>query len=161
MAEPIAVPTVAEAGAAPEKRVDGFAFAAAAPDGGKSELTDETKEPFRRALLRLEQMIESESEALQRNELHRLAEWSRVKSLGLLELNRAVVGARIFNGADLDSEAQSQLASLHAALERNLAALHTRLRAVRHVAAIIARAIEEHESDGTYTFRRTSAGETR
>ncbi|WP_395664295.1 hypothetical protein [Methylocella sp.] len=109
-------------------------------------------------LHRLAETLDAETQALGRNELERLGEASRMKSLGLLELNRSIVAARLFDGATLDAGARAQLSGLQEALERNLATLQLRLRAVRHVAAIIARAIEDHESDGTYTIGPAPGG---
>ncbi len=45
----------------------------------------------------------------------------------------------------------SDLERLRAKLEKNLAVLDIHLKAVRQVCALIARTIEENDSDGTYT----------
>ena len=70
------------------------------------------------------------------------------KAQGLLELNRltpALAGSR--RGGRL----ASALADLNAALEANKRALGVQLRASIAVAEIIARAIRDGQSDGTYT----------
>jgi hypothetical protein len=55
-----------------------------------------------------------------------------------------------------DLEAKAPLARLRVKLESNLASLQTHLTAVAEIAAVIARAIQNHESDGTYTATRSA-----
>jgi hypothetical protein len=57
-------------------------------------------------------------------------------------------------GLDRDNrshEPNAPLARLRMKLQKNLVIIQTHLDAVGTVAAIIARAMHEHESDGTYT----------
>ncbi len=72
------------------------------------------------------------------------------KNQALLELNRlAPTLARASGGARL----RQALADLNAALEANRSALGVQLKASIAVAEIIARAIRDGQSDGTYTAR--------
>lgn len=74
--------------------------------------------------------------------------FSRRKSQGLLELNRlAPALARAPAAPDL----RQALAEMNANLEANRQALKVQLEASIAVADIIARAIREGQSDGTYT----------
>ncbi len=50
-----------------------------------------------------------------------------------------------------EAETKAPLARLRKKLERNLVSLQTHLKAVSEIAAIITRAIQDHESDGTYS----------
>jgi hypothetical protein len=50
-----------------------------------------------------------------------------------------------------EREVQTRLAGLRVKLEKNLSLLDFHLKAVKEIAAIVARAIEEDESDGTYS----------
>ena len=72
------------------------------------------------------------------------------KTQGLMELNRLVPAlARAGGGKRLGAA----LKELNAALEANKRALGVQLRAAIAVSEIIARAIRDGQSDGTYTAR--------
>ncbi len=72
------------------------------------------------------------------------------KNQGLIELNRLLPAfAKAGDGEGLGAA----LAELNAALTTNKRALGTQLKAAIAVADIIARAIREGQSDGTYTAR--------
>ncbi len=58
---------------------------------------------------------------------------------------------RAFEPNPLEPELLQNLAELRGKLENNLAVLDIHLKAVRQVSALIARAIEEDSSDGTYS----------
>jgi len=72
------------------------------------------------------------------------------KAQGLLELNRL---GPAFGGAKDGERLRAALAKLNAALEANKRALGVQLKASIAVADIIARAIRDGQSDGTYTDR--------
>jgi hypothetical protein len=72
------------------------------------------------------------------------------KSQGLLELNRL---APALASNHVGPVLRAALADLHAKLETNRRMLRTQLQAARAVADIIARAIRESQSDGTYSAR--------
>ena len=76
------------------------------------------------------------------------------KHQSLLELNRLLPALAVARG---DERLRSALAELNAALESNRRALGLQLKASTAVAEIIARAIRDSQSDGTYdagTWRR-------
>jgi hypothetical protein len=72
-----------------------------------------------------------------------------------METNRSPNTSGDLGGStDRDShtrDLKAALAGLREKLQKNLAILQTHLDAVGAIAAIISRAIQEHESDGTYT----------
>jgi hypothetical protein len=72
------------------------------------------------------------------------------KSQALLELNRLTPALAGVGGGE---RLRAALAELNAALEANKRALHVQLKASIAVAEIIARAIRDGQSDGTYTAR--------
>ena len=98
---------------------------------------------------RLEATVEAETEALSRHLPADLAELSRRKRQGLLELGRVM---RAFGEAGPSGEARDRLGGLAARLERNRRVLDIQLRAVREIADILADSIKEAESDGTYSM---------
>ena len=75
--------------------------------------------------------------------------FSQRKNRGLLELTRAM---RLMQGVGRDPRVVPHLTRLRASLVRNQAALQIHLDAVREVSAIIAKSIQEVESDGTYSL---------
>ncbi|PNG27954.1 hypothetical protein [Methylocella silvestris] len=118
-----------------------------------------TMEALLRAIERLERTILLETGALERNSLVDLHEYNHMKSHGLLELKRAIDACRALDRATFEEESRAALAGLRTKLERNLVGLRMQLRAVSEIATIIARAIEDHESDGTYTALRMAKAE--
>ncbi len=72
------------------------------------------------------------------------------KTQALLELNRLAPALRNVNGGD---RLRIALAELNVTLEANRVALGVQLKAAHAVAAIIARAIRDGQSDGTYSER--------
>ncbi len=72
------------------------------------------------------------------------------KNQGLIELNRLAPALARAHGAQ---RLRAALVDLNAALEANKRALGLQLRASIAVAEIIARAIRDGQSDGTYTAR--------
>jgi hypothetical protein len=97
---------------------------------------------------RLEQIIDQETAELRSHKMVDLRDFNQRKSQGLLELSR---GMRGLGEAARDRRLQAKLASLHAKIETNLAVLSMHLAAAQEVAAIISRAIQDAESDGTYS----------
>jgi hypothetical protein len=76
--------------------------------------------------------------------------YSQRKNQGLLELNRLLSA---FQAADKSGQLGAALGELNAKLETNRRALGVQLRASIAVAEIIARAIRDGQSDGTYDAR--------
>jgi hypothetical protein len=70
------------------------------------------------------------------------------KNQGLLELNRLIPA---LDRALAPGRLREALTDLHAKLEANRRALAVQLRACAAVSEIIARAIQDGQSDGTYT----------
>jgi hypothetical protein len=104
--------------------------------------------PLERAIERLEEVVEQETTALKSRAAIDLNDFNNRKSHGLLELNRALRG---LDGSTRDKAALARLASLRAKLEANQAVLKMHLEAVREVAGVLADAIRDAESDGTYS----------
>ncbi len=97
---------------------------------------------------RLRQTVEAETADIeQRRPVHYEA-YSLRKNQGLLELNRLVSA---IDRTTLIGPLRAALADLHAKLEINRRALAVQLKACAAVSEIIARAIREGQSDGTYT----------
>jgi flagellar biosynthesis/type III secretory pathway chaperone len=102
---------------------------------------------FLNTLERLEIVIDSETEALQHNRVADLTELNHKKSHGLLELRRTM---RVL-GEEERQSAQTDLHRLYHKVEKNLSVLEIHMKAVQEVSAIIAHAIQESDSDGTYS----------
>jgi hypothetical protein len=74
--------------------------------------------------------------------------YSQRKNQGLLELNRLLPALA---GAATAGPLRGALSELHAKLEINRRALAVQLKACEAVSEIITRAIQDGQSDGTYT----------
>jgi hypothetical protein len=99
---------------------------------------------------RLEQVIELETATLKQSQPADLRDFNAKKSQGLLELNRML---KSVDQGVLVRELREPLGRLREKLDRNLHMLQNHLRAVREVARVIASAIQDSESDGTYSLR--------
>jgi len=98
---------------------------------------------------RLEQVIDQETAALQARSGVDLKDFNDRKSLGLLELTRAM--RRIEDGTP-DQRLVARLSRLRDKLETNRLALKTHLDAVREISTVVADAMRNAESDGTYSL---------
>jgi hypothetical protein len=97
---------------------------------------------------RLIEAVESETQALQRPGPIDYRAHSQQKSQALLELSRLepkLAGVKSQPGT------RAALAKLIGRLEENQKLLHARLRAARTIAEVVSRAINEGQSDGTYS----------
>ena len=117
-------------------------------------------QPLRRALSpgagaalpiieRLIATLDAENRDLEQGRRVKYEAYSLSKNQGLLELNRlipALAGAAAAAGPLRDA-----LAELHAKLEINRRSLAVQLKACEAVSEIITRAIQDGQSDGTYT----------
>jgi hypothetical protein len=110
---------------------------------------------FERAIERLEEVVVQETQALRSRAAIDLRDFNNRKSQGLLELNRALRG---LDGIANDKSALAGLSGLRTKLDANRAALKTHLEAVREVATVLADAIQDAESDGTYSPSIRSGG---
>lgn len=116
-------------------------------------------EAFFNSVRKLESLLDLETQLLNQNKPVALHDFNHKKSHGLLELSRAMNACRAHDRSMFDLEARAPLARLRTKLESNLASLQTHLAAVGEIAAIIARAIQDHESDGTYSLARYAKGD--
>lgn len=101
------------------------------------------------AIERLEDTLHTESDLLRvGNGTGSLEEFNYRKSHGLLELTRA---SRNVDPETMDENLRLRLASLRRALETNSLLLQTHLDAAREISGILAEAMRQAESDGTYS----------
>jgi flagellar biosynthesis/type III secretory pathway chaperone len=99
---------------------------------------------------RLQAVLKAENSEIRRSEIVRYKEHAREKQQLLLELTRLSPALANWTvGAPFANEFR-EVADL---LEVNADLLRLQLRAARHVGDIIARAIIDGQSDGTYTAR--------
>jgi hypothetical protein len=92
--------------------------------------------------------IDAENRDLEQGRRAKFEAYSQSKNQGLLELNRLVPA---LGGATIAGPLRDSLNELHAKLEINRRALAMQLKACEAVSEIIARAIQDGQSDGTYT----------
>ena len=118
-------------------------------------------EAFVGAVERLERTLDRETEMLRHHQPIALHDFNHEKSHALLELNRTLTAIRALDPHAFEYAAKEPLARLRLKLEGNLAILQTHLTAVSEIAAIIARTIQDHESDGTYTTMLNRSGRAR
>ena len=103
---------------------------------------------FERCIERLEDVVDQETAALKSRAPADLREFNNRKSQGLLELSRSL---RYFQVAPPTNAVLERLAGLREKLDINQAVLKLHLDAVREVSTIMADAIRDAESDGTYS----------
>ncbi|RVU20266.1 flagellar protein FlgN [Methylobacterium oryzihabitans] len=99
------------------------------------------------SLRRLEATIEAETESLVALRPFDQDEVNRRKGQSLLELTRL---SRRLDDAPPEPEALACLGRLRAKLERNHEVVAMHLRAAQEVSDIVARALRDADSDGTY-----------
>jgi hypothetical protein len=100
---------------------------------------------FLTALDRVESVLDEERDALTSLSGPTLKTLSDRKARSLLEISRAA------RGLEADRPAvQARLERLRGRLDQNRTALLRHLDAAREIAALVSRAIQEAESDGTY-----------
>ncbi len=97
---------------------------------------------------RLVATIDAENRDLEQGRRVKYEAHSLSKNQGLLELNRLVPA---LGGSTMSEPLRDALGELHAKLELNRRALAVQLKACHAVSEIIARAIQDGQSDGTYT----------
>jgi hypothetical protein len=116
-------------------------------------------QPLRRALTsaaaaalpiieRLVATVDAENRDLEQGRRVKYEAYSLNKNQGLLELNRLLPALA---GATAAGPLRAALAELHAKLEINRRSLAVQLKACEAVSEIITRAIQDGQSDGTYT----------
>jgi hypothetical protein len=97
---------------------------------------------------RLERLIDAETMALRHFKAVDLRDFNNRKSQILLELTRTI---KALNGARLDPPVMSRLSAVREKLAANQALLATHLKAAKTITTIVADAIRDNESDGTYS----------
>jgi hypothetical protein len=108
-----------------------------------------------KSLDRLEETLDMETAALMARDLSNLEEFNRRKSQCLLEISRIVRTAEIHA---LDQKATKRLQDLQVKIEANQDILRRHMHAVQEVASIISNAIQNAESDSTYSAHMNRAG---
>jgi hypothetical protein len=106
------------------------------------------REAFSQTVERIERLIELETVTLEQYRPIDFSEFNHRKSHAILELTRSI---RALGSEAHEDRARRQLERLSGKLQRNLATLEIHLKAVRQVCAVISRAIQSEESDGTYS----------
>jgi hypothetical protein len=101
-----------------------------------------------KSLERLEEALDLETSALMARDLSNLDEFNRRKSQCLLEISRIVRTADIHA---LDPKGTKRLQQLQLKIEANQDILKRHMQAVQEVASIISNAIQNAESDSTYS----------
>jgi hypothetical protein len=112
---------------------------------------------FESAMVRLEEAIGLETSALEAGGTADLDEINRLKSRSLLELTRLTRGLPAAAGERL----AEPVARLHGKLLRNQAVLKRHLDAVQEIAGLLAHALGEADSDGTYGMAQRRRGTAR
>lgn len=128
----------------------GSIFADLRPEAPARAPTPPAAVAFLAVVDRIEAVLEAETQALALRTPIDMTEIGNRKRQGLLDMTR-MIGAAVATGAV--PEIRERLARFSIALKRNQAVLGTQLRAVREIAEIVAQAIRDAESDGTYSPR--------
>ncbi len=102
------------------------------------------------AIERIEAILDQETALLRQNKAANFHDFNLRKRQGLLELNRTV---RALNETKLPSEGRQRIMTFKAKLEENSKLLHNHLKALEEISVIVTRAIQDSESDGTYSCR--------
>ena len=102
---------------------------------------------FADVIARVESVIDQETALLRENRAVQLADFNTRKQQALLELNRVL---RNVSQVDLKRLEHDNVARLVRKLEENRQFLAHHLRAMDEISALVSRALQEAESDGTY-----------
>lgn len=102
---------------------------------------------FADVIARVEAVVDQETALLRENRAVQLAEFNMRKQQALLELNRVL---RNVSQVDLKRLERDSVARLVRKLEENRQLLAHHLRAMDEISALVSRALQEAESDGTY-----------
>lgn len=108
------------------------------------------------AVDRLASIVDEETDALRRGTQADFKTFNSRKSLGFVELSRAL---RLLDGGKPDPATTRLLRALGTKLEANRTMLKLHLDAVGEVASVISQSIQEADSDGTYTVAFRSKGQ--
>jgi hypothetical protein len=125
-----------------QHEIDGGTRKPVASDQGSAHVA------LKHAVARLAQLLDRETAALRMREPVDMDDLCHRKNQALLELSR--IGRRI-DGDHVDEQLRSALAELRKKLDENRSVLELHLQAVSEVADILATAIRDADSDGTYS----------
>ncbi len=114
-----------------------------------------SRDALAKTIERVTNMIDLETQSLKNYRSVDLVGFNHQKSHALLELTRAM---RAIPSDALDAEILNGLGTLRDRLQNNLDTLDIHLKAVRQLSTLIARAIEDDNSDGTYSASIHRAG---
>lgn len=106
---------------------------------------------FLDSINRIEELLEKETALLRSDSLIPFDELNRKKSYGLLELRHAIEALKSAGCRPLGFDPSPALIRLRALLQENRELLISHLHAAGTITTVIARAIQDYESDGTYT----------
>jgi hypothetical protein len=116
-----------------------------------------SRDALAKTIERVTNMIDLETQSLKNYRSIDLVGFNHQKSHALLELTRAM---RAIPNDALDTDILDGLGTLRERLQNNLDTLTIHLKAVRELSALIAHAIEDDNSDGTYSASIHRAGRT-
>jgi hypothetical protein len=105
-------------------------------------------EAFFKLIERLEGLLADETNCLKKGQAFDLAELTRRKRVGFLELNRLM---RTFDGTIPSQDIIDRLAAFRGRVDENGTTLRLHLQAAQDITAVIVRIMRESDSDGTYT----------
>jgi hypothetical protein len=114
-----------------------------------------SRDALAKTIERVTNMIDLETQSLKNYRSIDLVGFNHQKSHALLELTRAM---RAIPDDALDADILNGLGTLRERLQNNLDTLTIHLKAVKQLSALIARAIEDDNSDGTYSASIHRAG---
>ena len=123
---------------------DGYRPGNAVTGGGE---TTSIENDLAMLITRLEQVIQTETDALENHQRYDIVAISRKKSNMLLELTRA---SRVWRSRGDNYDLRQRITALRSALGRNERALQMHLEAARQLTDVIAGVARDAESDGTY-----------
>ena len=121
------------------------------PDTGQEKNGSLIVNSFLKSVSRIEGLLEQETDLLRNCAPVPFDELNRKKCLGLLELRQAMESLKTAGCRPLGFNPSPALFRLQTRLQENRELLISHLHAAGTITAVIARAIQEHESDGTYT----------
>ena len=105
------------------------------------------RDAFYAAIGRMEAVVDQETALLRENRAVELTEFNHRKQQGLLEINRIL---RNFSPGDMQLVDRSLVRRLVIKLEANRQILAHHIRAMEEISSLVARAMQDAESDGTY-----------
>lgn len=120
----------------------------AAPPSRPAVDTDSARAIAISVIRRIEGYLDEETSALDKFLEFDFKASNDRKSQGLVDLNQAL---RRLQQNDLNTDLQARLAAFRAKLAKNLSKIRLHLDAVKEIAAMLSEAIQNAESDGTYT----------